>query len=58
MAKIKIEDLPKDLKISKEEMRTVHGGWTPYESSDPNSLIFRHTGAQKVFSRRLVMDDM
>lgn len=28
MAKIKIKDLPKDQKISSEEMRKVHGGLT------------------------------
>lgn len=29
MAKIKIKDLPKDQKISKEEMRKVLGGFNP-----------------------------
>ncbi len=29
MAKIKIKDIPKDQKISKEEMRKVLGGFNP-----------------------------
>ncbi len=36
MARIKIEDLPKDLKISKEELRSVHGGWGLYSGYNFN----------------------
>ena len=28
MARIKIKDLPKDIKISKEELKLIHGGPT------------------------------
>ena len=58
MAKIKIKDLPEDLKISNEEMRKVHGGWTAFVSSYPNPSFLGPEGSIKVFSRRLVMDDM
>jgi hypothetical protein len=30
MARIKIKDLPKDKKISVEEMKKVFGGWDPF----------------------------
>ena len=36
MARIKIKDLPKDLKISKEELRSVHGGWGLYSGYNFN----------------------
>ena len=29
MARIKIKDLPKDMKISKEEMKVIRGGFNP-----------------------------
>ena len=34
MARIKIVDLPKDMEISKEEMKKVSGGWSwsPYST--------------------------
>ena len=37
MAKIKIKDLPKDEKISEEEMKKVMGGWT-YSPISYNTL--------------------
>ena len=44
MAKIKIDDLPEDKKISKEEIKRVMGGVVPgplpYPLYDPKSSIY------------------
>ena len=47
MARIKIEDLPKDLKISTEEMKRIIGGWGPFDLSHYTRSIFsskKHVG--------------
>ena len=55
MARIKIKDLPKDMKVSKEEMRKIRGGllsmtysavYLPISASYPTSTqAIRYTGA-------------
>lgn len=53
MARIKIKDLPKDMKVSKEEMRKVMGGLEyalrssiiAYSASPPTSGAIRYQGA-------------
>lgn len=42
MAKIKIEDLPEDMKISKEEMKKILGGQliTRFSNVKSNSLLY------------------
>jgi hypothetical protein len=38
MARIKIKDLPKDMKVSKEELRMIRGGGTTIFKQQPISL--------------------
>jgi hypothetical protein len=40
MARIKIKDLPRDMKISAEEMRRVRGGFTLAASSLTSPSVF------------------
>ena len=42
MARIKIKDLPKDMKISKEEMKVIRGGFQP--QPEPPGYPFFYEG--------------
>jgi hypothetical protein len=41
MARIKIKDLPKDIRVSREEMRRVLGGTTFRTSAKEKSIILK-----------------
>jgi hypothetical protein len=41
MTRIKIQDLPRDMKISQGEMRKVMGGWDPIPMPDVASFLNR-----------------
>ena len=52
MARIKINDLPKDQKISKDEMKRVYGGGEG--SFDPWAFMFKMMGMAKDMADKTV----
>jgi hypothetical protein len=55
MTRIKIKDLPRDMKISREEMRRVAGGTTLVSQLEEQKISSLSTlDAGKVFNDRLI----
>jgi len=57
MARIKIKDLPRDRKISKEEMKKVIGGFNPQPEPPAKIYYFNPNPLNPLITKGIIIQD-